>query len=64
MLGKLLLVIIAIILLIAGPVITIVIMNFLLAQMFISFIPLEVNGWNWLAIFILGLGGMGLLKSN
>jgi len=46
------LIIIAIVMLILGPVLTIIILNFLLSQMFVSYIPLAINFWNWLAFFV------------
>jgi hypothetical protein len=58
MFAQVTIIILAIALIIAGPIITIVIINFLLAQMFVSFIPIQITIWNWLAIMAIGMFGV------
>ena len=51
------LIIIAVILIIISPMLIITCINYLLSQMFMTFIPLSINPWNWLAVAFLCGGG-------
>lgn len=64
MIAQITMVIIAIALIIAGPIITIFIINFLLAQMFISFVPLQITIWNWLALMAIEMFGVVGIRSK